>query len=222
MGYHTSRGRVTERTVEVPWVLERLVGYPVLDIGSCGAEYLRHLPPGSVGTDVRPLDEAYLRADCHFARCSATALPFADGSFGQVLLVSTLEHIGCPSDHYGTVGAGETWHKLVEQVRAFRECVRVLRPGGTLLLTLPYGKAEDLGWQLVYDARGLRGLISNRSEFRPGIVRPWVVEETTFYRAPGDGPYEPCAAEDLVDVPYQYEPGGSRADGVACVVLRKT
>ncbi len=47
-----------------------------------------------------------------------TALPFPDGSFDRVVCVSTLEHM--PGD----------WGKGV------RELVRVLRPGGVLLLTL--------------------------------------------------------------------------------------
>jgi SAM-dependent methyltransferase len=208
MGYYTSRGRVTERTVEVPWVLGHLIGAPVLDIASCGAEYLRFLPPGSVGSDVRPLSEAYLRPDCHFARCSVTALPFADGAFSQVLLVSTLEHVGCASADYGTADAPD---KVAAQAGALAECLRVLRPGvGTLLLTVPYGRAADLGWQLVHDAATLERVL--------GDAR---VLEATYYRAPGDGPYRECSPGELADVPYQYEPGGSRADGVACLVIAR-
>jgi hypothetical protein len=47
------------------------------------------------------------------------------------------------------------------------------------------------------------------------------ITERTFYRAAGDGPYEPCTADDLIGVPYQYEEGGSRAAGVALLVIRK-
>jgi SAM-dependent methyltransferase len=207
MGYVTSRNRLTERTVEVPWVLEHLTGEPVLDIGSSGADYLHLLPPGSVATDIRPLAEAHLRDDCTFRQCSVTALPFASGTFAQVLLVSTLEHVGCFSAHYGTQRASDIARA---QWDGLRECLRVTKPGGSVLLTVPYGKAEDLGWQLVYDRAMLEDLVAGH-----------VVELAEFYLAEGDGPYFPCLAADCDGVPYQYEEGGSRAAGVALLVIRK-
>ena len=38
-----------------------------------------------------------------------------------------------------------------EAARALDELVRVLTPGGTLFLTVPYGAAEDHGWFRQYD-----------------------------------------------------------------------
>ena len=35
---------------------------------------------------------------------------------------------------------------------------RSLRPGGSLFVTVPYGRPDDLGWQQVFDAAGLQAL----------------------------------------------------------------
>jgi SAM-dependent methyltransferase len=52
-------------------------------------------------------------------RLSATALPFPDASFDVVLFSEVLEHVD-------------------EPVRAVKEIARVLKPGGRLLLTVPF------------------------------------------------------------------------------------
>jgi SAM-dependent methyltransferase len=59
----------------------------------------------------------------------ATRLPFADASFDRVIAAEVLEHI--PDD-----------------VAAIRELTRVLRPGGTMAVTVPAWLAEQVCWAL--------------------------------------------------------------------------
>jgi SAM-dependent methyltransferase len=59
----------------------------------------------------------------------ATRLPFADGVFDRIIASEVLEHI--PDD-----------------TAAFRELARVLRPGGTLAVTVPAWLAERICWAL--------------------------------------------------------------------------
>ena len=54
-----------------------------------------------------------------FVRASASTLPFADGAFDAVFLLDVLEH-------------------LPDEAPALSEAERVLRPGGTLILSVPY------------------------------------------------------------------------------------
>ena len=84
------------------------------------------------------------------------AMPFADGSFERVVCVSTLEHVGLDTTRFGaaSVRAPET------AAAAVAELARVLAPGGTLLLTVPYGQAADHGWFRIFDHDGLAWLVS--------------------------------------------------------------
>lgn len=63
------------------------------------------------------------------ANGDATRLPFADGSFDRIIASEVLEHV--PDD-----GA------------AFAELARVLRPGGTIAVTVPAWLAERVCWAL--------------------------------------------------------------------------
>jgi len=68
-------------------------------------------------------------------------LPFRDGHFDEVACISTLEHIGMDNAFYTgrNDGAGS---KPLDFKIALQEMRRVLRPGGRLLLTVPFGKYQ--------------------------------------------------------------------------------
>jgi SAM-dependent methyltransferase len=74
----------------------------------------------------RELDE---RAHAGAVRADACRLPFADGSFDRVVAAEVLEHI--PQD-----------------ARAMAELSRVLRPGGTMAVTVPRCGPEVVNWLL--------------------------------------------------------------------------
>ena len=69
---------------------------------------------------------------CQSVNGDATRLPFPDASFDRVLASEVLEHI--PDD-----------------AAAFAELARVLRPGGTLAVTIPAYLAERICWTLSSD-----------------------------------------------------------------------
>lgn len=68
----------------------------------------------------------------------ALQLPFADGEFDRVVASEVLEHI--PND-----------------IAAINELVRVLRPGGTIALTVPRWLPEIVCWQLSEDYHNAPG-----------------------------------------------------------------
>jgi SAM-dependent methyltransferase len=72
---------------------------------------------------------AALGYDSSTTNGDATRLPFADGSFDRIIASEVLEHV--PDD-----GA------------AFAELARVLRPGGTIAVTVPAWLAERVCWAL--------------------------------------------------------------------------
>jgi SAM-dependent methyltransferase len=68
-------------------------------------------------------------ADADIKEGDALSLPFADDEFDRIVAAEVLEHI--PAD-----------------IAAIRELVRVLRPGGTIALTVPRWFPEVVCWKL--------------------------------------------------------------------------
>ena len=131
-----------ERAIEIPWCLARYGSERrVLDVGSANAvpaylEGLRALrTPDLLTVDLaQPAD---VIADVR-------DLPFEDGRFDFALCISTLEHVGRDNAVYGLEGApDEDGHETT-----LHELHRVLARDGRLLLSVPTGEREDLGWHL--------------------------------------------------------------------------
>jgi SAM-dependent methyltransferase len=68
----------------------------------------------------------------------ALSLPFADGEFDRVVAAEVLEHI--PAD-----------------IQAIEELARVLRPGGTLAVSVPRWLPEVINWKLSADYHNVPG-----------------------------------------------------------------
>jgi len=177
-----------ERVIEIPWVLSRLVPEGrVLEVGYAFAEapYLAALLRSGVelvGVDLAERDVEGMERLVADVR----SLPLPDRSVEQVLLVSTLEHVGADNTGYGL--AAET--DPGSRVEALRELARVLRPGGTLLVTVPLGEPGDHGWFRLDDVPGWTRLFATTGLF---------VEEQEAYELGEEG--------------WQAAPG-FRADGV--------
>ena len=92
----------------------------------------------------------------------ALALPFADGEFDRIVAAEILEHV--PAD-----------------LQAISELVRVLRPGGTIALTVPRWFPEVVCWKLSREYHDVPGghiriytdaeLVAQGRERRPGLRR---------------------------------------------------
>jgi len=104
----------------------------------------------------------------------ALALPFPDGAFDRVIASEVMEHIGDDSG-------------------AARELARVLRPGGTIAVTVPSWLPEQLCWKLsdeyhaphvpgghvrIYRRSGLAGVL------RSAGLRPWGSHRTHALHSP--------------------------------------
>jgi len=207
-----------ERVVEYPWVASRLRpgGHWVLDAGSTLAvpSVLRRLT-GRMGRAVvlsLALEDAPV-VGVRYVLGDLRALPFADGSFEQITCISTLEHVGLDNAIY-TAGRSHREAQPDDFRAALRELRRVLRPGGNLLLTVPYGRYENLGWMQQFDADLVAETITT---FR-GEVR-----EVCYYRYARRG-WQVAAAEECRDAAYHdvrahSGPAADRAAAARAVAL---
>lgn len=143
----------------------------IVEIGSGGGFY-RELRPGVCSIDLRPGADVDVVA-------SALALPFTNGSVSAILMLNVLHHL--------------------PDVRAFfRECQRVLKPGGRVCLMEPYASPlsrrivkpvhhepwqEDAGWELPAS-----GPMTGANMALPSIVfvRDRAIYDTTFPDLPVD------------------------------------
>jgi ubiquinone/menaquinone biosynthesis C-methylase UbiE len=138
-------------------LLERLPEAPtVLDVGcGDGARTLANLPSGSVGLDFSRAGlnlAAETVPDSRLVQGDMTALPVTTDSVDAVTAYHAVFHV--PRDQHPTV---------------YREFARVLRPGGTVLMTLPSGQFETVrrGWMggsMFFSAPGRRATLDQLAD----------------------------------------------------------
>jgi SAM-dependent methyltransferase len=135
---------LNEREVEWPWVTNQASKLPrkgrLLDVGSYATPlpgWLAQLGYQVSALDINPpqiAEPGFVQIVTGDIRKTA----FADNIFDVITCVSTLEHIGVK----GRYGVCE--EDCSGDAKAMREMRRILRPGGSLLITIPYGRYHVL------------------------------------------------------------------------------
>ena len=142
---------IDERCVELPWLFAHLPNEPMtaLDAGSAlNYPFLLQREPLRSKTlhilTLAPEGEAYWRDGISYTFADLRSLPYRDALFDIVACISTLEHVGCD----GSLFTGDSRHaesRPDTSIAAVHELVRVLCPGGRLLLSVPFGKRMFVG-----------------------------------------------------------------------------
>jgi len=205
-----------ERVVEL--LLARLSyqsGRRVLDIGhansmECHRNMVRSLPEPRRLTGVDIADPVYDAAPLYEAsvRASVDSTPFEDGVFDLIWCISSFEHFGMDNTSYRPGFAVD--ERIADA--ALAEMTRVLAAGGTLLLTVPYGRHEDHGWFRNFDAP-LLGRVLDR-------LRPLGPARDLYFAHDAVEGWRVADPERLRDVGY-HDQKNAGASAVAAVVFRK-
>ncbi len=149
--------RTSERIIEKAWVLRHLAGLntpaSILDVGC--AESLLSMELASngflvTGVDIRPYPLSH--PNFRFVQGDVMTAPLESESFDGAILLSTIEHIGL--GWYGDE-IGDSQSAVMAQIH------HLLKPGGQLLVTVPFGRQAVTPLHRIFDSSALSHLLSH-------------------------------------------------------------
>lgn len=144
--FHRSWDKLHSRCIEYPFAAAQLGNAQrILDVGTTKAdrvwiEWLQQLPLDVHATDYDAPERPFPNLTFHHGDVRQLPLPAA--TFDLILAVSVIEHIGLPDPQVNAA----TLPPLDSDgdVAAVRELARLLRPGGKLVMTFPFGPQAGL------------------------------------------------------------------------------
>jgi SAM-dependent methyltransferase len=154
---------IDERIVEYPWVLRNLAGGQLLlDVGCVlnydfcvnllkakyKQVYFQNLVPQSLANE-----------EFFFQIVQDIRVPmwYAE-TFDAITCISTLEHVGMDNVIYTKIHEQDT--RPGDYIRAVEELIRIVRPGGQILITVPFGRPDNLGWIQVFGPEQVHQLLN--------------------------------------------------------------
>lgn|SRR5574341_406626 len=152
--------RLDARVIEIPWVLARAADRTgsLLDAGSA-LNYDFVLQSSALRDKkitiitLAPESDAFWRLGVSYVFGDLRKLDFRDELFDAVACISTIEHVGMDNTMY----AGDTRIAQRSDPREFLAAVselkRVIKPGGVLYISFPFGRYENHGWFQQFDSQ---------------------------------------------------------------------
>jgi hypothetical protein len=227
---------IDERCIEYLWLVAHLHNGPevLLDAGSTlNYSFLLDHPAFQNKVihilTLAPEGNCFWRKAISYVFHDLRVIPMRDAYYDTINCISTLEHVGC--DNSGvTRNQANKEHNPEDFVLVMREFYRILKSGGILFLTVPFGVYRHFGSFQQFDRELLYRAIEAFGEARDVKV--------TFYRYTGGGwnlaDAETCADCDYVSwvaaawlrhewpnpLPVEWDKAAA-ARAVACVQLTK-
>lgn len=156
-----------ERAVEYPWIFSRLSqkATVMLDAGSTfNFDFIveHELIKNKKLTifTFHPEKKCFFNKGISYVYGDLREMYFKNNAFEEIVSHSTIEHIGMDNAIYGYGDDKNRNGKSFEYLKAIEEMIRILKPGGKLLITFPFGKYEDHGFFQQFDLEMLQKLLS--------------------------------------------------------------
>lgn len=160
--------RLDERVIEYPWVLDRLSRSPgmLLDAGATLVyPYLLAHPTlehkSVVIYTIAPEKWWPQRQNISYIYGDLRSTILRAELFDEIVCISTLEHIGMDNTLIYTPNNQYKEAKTDDFRIVVREFHRLLRPGGKVFITLPFGRYENHGWLQQFDRNYLQETIQS-------------------------------------------------------------
>lgn len=175
--------RIDERIIEYPWLFSRLPDAKgtVLDAGSIlNYDVILNQPliqsKKVFISTLSPEGNCFWKKGISYVFEDLRNCCYRDNLFDWVICISTAEHIGLDNTLLYTDDISKRENNPKTYLNAIREFYRILKPGGILYLTLPFGKRINRGWFQVFDEYMINELIA--------VFNPSSVIETHFRYEP--------------------------------------
>jgi SAM-dependent methyltransferase len=170
--FHRPFDYLHSRCVEYPFAASQLGdAKKILDVGTVKSDiawisWLENLPIEVHATDYDEPFEPFKKVKFH--RGDLRKLQMESESFDKIIAVSVIEHIGLSAPQ--VVSANKPVEDMEGDLVAFRELLRILKKGGSIIMTLPFGTHEEI---VLGSARNYT--IKSIESFNK-LAEPWVLD----------------------------------------------
>lgn len=151
--------RIDERIIEYPWLFSRLpeTTGTFLDAGSVlNFEYILEHPALTAKklfiSTLAPEAHCFFQKGISYIYEDLRRSCFQDEYFDWIASLSTIEHVGMDNTMLYTDDQSKCEQDRDAYLDAVCEFRRLLKPGGVLYLTIPFGKHVNHDWFQVFDA----------------------------------------------------------------------
>lgn len=166
--------RIDERIIEYPWIFSRLPMSEgmLLDAGSAlNFEYLvsrkvlsaKQLFISTLG----PEAYCFWKRDISYIYEDLRHTCYKNDFFDWIVSLSTIEHIGLDNTMLYTNDISKNENEPGAYLSVISEFKRILKPGGSLYLSFPFGQYKNHGWFQVFDSTMVDKVIT---AFSPSTV----------------------------------------------------
>jgi hypothetical protein len=169
--------RLDERIIEYPWFFSRLPDRSgiLLDAGSVlNFDFILSLKALTSKkifiSTLAPEPQCFWNRGISYIYEDLRETCYRDGYFDWIVSLSTLEHVGLNNTFLYTGDSKYNENLPETYLAAVSEYSRILKTGGTLFVSLPYGRYMNHGWFQVFDSLMVDRLIE---VFSPSALHEW-------------------------------------------------